>query len=47
LRACISQNAYAFDGHQSAARDHLVEDRDQAIDMRVTVHDLDQDRQIA
>jgi hypothetical protein len=42
----ILQHADALYGHQRATCDHLVKDRDQTIDVRLIVNDLDHDWQI-
>ena len=40
-RRRVLQHAHVLDRHERAARDHLVEDRQQPIDVRLIVDDLD------
>ena len=47
LTGCVPYSSYPFDSDQRATRYHLIQDRQQTLDVCLVVNDFNQDREIA
>src|SRR5688572_16315113 len=45
--SCILDDTYALDGHQRAPSDHLIQNRQQLVDVRLVIDHFDQYWQVA